>query len=94
MMEKYQRTSYNGALRETGTEKEQKILAENRLSKKGGEVGINLGFWQLIEVEIIRRQPTLLIGAMDSIIIIIIIIIITFDNLDITKMHQAGYDSY
>jgi hypothetical protein len=29
---------------------------------------------------------------MDS--IIIIIIIIAFDNLDITKMHQAGYESY
>jgi hypothetical protein len=37
---------------------------------------MNQGFSQLIEVERIRRHPTLLIGGMDCIIIIIIIIII------------------
>jgi hypothetical protein len=64
--------------RDTGREDDQKIAAEDRLSKKRGEAGRNEGFWQLIEVERIRRQPTLLIGAIDSINIIIIILLLYY----------------
>jgi hypothetical protein len=41
MMEKYQRSPYNGTLREARREEEQKTVGENRLSKKQGEVGMN-----------------------------------------------------
>jgi hypothetical protein len=40
-MEKYQRPSYNGILRETGREEDLKIAEEDRLSKKRGEAGMN-----------------------------------------------------
>jgi hypothetical protein len=42
------------------------MFGEDRVSKNREEDGTNQGFWQLIEVERIRRQPTLLIGATDS----------------------------
>jgi hypothetical protein len=73
-LEKYQRLPYNGTFRELGREEDPKIVGEDRLSKKWGEVGMNKGFWQLIEVERTRRHPILLLAAMVSIIIIIIII--------------------
>jgi hypothetical protein len=38
---KYQRLPHNGTLREAGREKDQHIAGEDRLSKKGGEVGMN-----------------------------------------------------
>jgi hypothetical protein len=41
MMEKYQRPPYNGTLKEAGREEDQKIVAEDRLSKKQGEDGMN-----------------------------------------------------
>jgi hypothetical protein len=49
MMEKYQRSPYNRNVKEVGREKDQKKDGEDRLSKKRGEVGINLGLWQLID---------------------------------------------
>jgi hypothetical protein len=56
-MEKYQKPPYNATLREAGIEEDQEIV-EDRLSEKWGKVGINYGFWQLTEVERIRRQPS------------------------------------
>jgi hypothetical protein len=41
MMEKYQRPPCNGTLKEARREEDQKIVGEDRLSKKRGEVGIN-----------------------------------------------------
>jgi hypothetical protein len=41
MMEKYQRPPYNGTLREAGREEDRKVVGEDRLSKKRGEVGMN-----------------------------------------------------
>jgi hypothetical protein len=41
MMGKYQRLPYNGTLREGGREEDQKIVGEDRLSKKEGEARIN-----------------------------------------------------
>jgi hypothetical protein len=41
MMEKYQRPPYNGILREGRREEDQKIVGEDRLSKKWGEAGMN-----------------------------------------------------
>jgi hypothetical protein len=41
MMEKYQKPPYSGTVREAGREKDQKIVGEDRLSKKREEVGMN-----------------------------------------------------
>jgi hypothetical protein len=38
MMDKYQRPPYNGTSREAGKEEDQKIVGEDRLSKKRGEL--------------------------------------------------------
>jgi hypothetical protein len=51
MMKKYQRLPYNGTLKEAGREKYQRIAGEDQLSKKWEEVGMNEGFWQLIEMK-------------------------------------------
>jgi hypothetical protein len=40
-MDKYQRLPYNGTLRKAGREENQKIVGEDRLSKKRGEAGMN-----------------------------------------------------
>jgi hypothetical protein len=40
MIEKYQRPPYNGTLKEAGREEDQKIVGEDRLSKKRGEDGM------------------------------------------------------
>jgi hypothetical protein len=41
MMEEYQGPAYNGTLRETGREEDQKIVGKDWLSKKRGETGMN-----------------------------------------------------
>jgi hypothetical protein len=41
VIENYQRPPYYGNSREAGREKDQKIVGEDRLSKKQGEVGMN-----------------------------------------------------
>jgi hypothetical protein len=41
MMEKYQRPPYDGTLRVTERQEDQKIAGEDRLSKKQGEVRMN-----------------------------------------------------
>jgi hypothetical protein len=41
MMEKYQRSPYNGTLRKARREEDQKIAGEDRLSKKREEVVMN-----------------------------------------------------
>jgi hypothetical protein len=40
-MGKYQKPPYNGTLREAGREEDQKIVGEDRLSKKRVEAGMN-----------------------------------------------------
>jgi hypothetical protein len=39
-MEKYQRSPYNGTLREARREEDKKIVGEDRLSKRQGEAGM------------------------------------------------------
>jgi hypothetical protein len=41
ILDKYQTPPYNGTLTEAGREKDQKIVGEDRLSKKRGEGGMN-----------------------------------------------------
>jgi hypothetical protein len=44
MMEKHQRPPYNGTLRESGREEDQKIFGEDRLSEKVGKSWNELSF--------------------------------------------------
>jgi hypothetical protein len=51
-------------------------IAVKYIYHKWRQAGMNYGFWQLIEMERIHRQRTLITGTTDIIIIVIIIIII------------------